>query len=90
MVARANQTELPFPYLKDDDGTLARAFGAVSTPHVFVFDGDRRLGYQGRIDEARISESVTKRDLDEAIGALVDGRRPPVEATDPFGCSIIW
>jgi thiol-disulfide isomerase/thioredoxin len=90
MVARASQARLPFPYLKDENGSLAQAFGAVSTPHAFVFDGDRRLRYRGRIDDARISESVTKRDLDEAIGALVDGRRPPVEATDPFGCSIIW
>jgi peroxiredoxin len=90
MVARAREGELPFPYLKDEDGSLARAFGAVSTPHAFVFDGDRRLRYRGRIDDARIPESVTKRDLDDAVGALVEGRRPPVEATDPFGCSIIW
>jgi peroxiredoxin len=90
MVSRAEEAGLPFSYLKDEDGSLARAFGAVSTPHAFVFDGDRRLRYQGRIDDARIPESVTKRDLDEAIRALLDGRRPPVEATDPFGCSIIW
>ena len=90
MVARAEEAGLPFPYLKDEEGSLARAFGAVSTPHAFVFDGDRRLRYRGRIDDARIAESVTKRDLDEAVGAVVDGRRPAVEATDPFGCSIIW
>lgn len=90
MVSRAGQAALPFPYLKDEDGSLARAFGAVSTPHAFVFDGDRRLRYRGRIDDARIPESVTTRDLDQAVGALIQGRRPPVEATDPFGCSIIW
>lgn len=90
MVARADEAGLPFPYLKDEDGSLARAFGAVSTPHAFVFDGDRRLRYQGRIDDARMAESVTKRDLDEAVGAVLDGRSPAVEATDPFGCSIIW
>ena len=90
MVARAREGGLPFPYLKDEDGSLARAFGAVSTPHAFVFDGARRLRYRGRIDDARIPESVTKHDLDEAVGALLEGRPPPVEATDPFGCSIIW
>lgn len=90
MVARASEEGLPFPYLKDEDGSLARALGAVSTPHAFVFDRDRRLRYRGRIDDARIPESVTKHDLDEAVGALLEGRRPPVEATDPFGCSIIW
>jgi peroxiredoxin len=90
MVARNGESRLPFPYLKDEDGSLARAFGAISTPHAFVFDGDRRLRYRGRIDDARIPESVTKRDLDEALSAVLEGRTPPVEATDPFGCSIIW
>jgi thiol-disulfide isomerase/thioredoxin len=90
MVARAGEASLPFPYLKDEEGYLARAFGAISTPHAFVFDADRRLRYRGRIDDARIPESVTKRELDEALGAVLDGRTPPVETTDPFGCSIIW
>jgi thiol-disulfide isomerase/thioredoxin len=90
MVARAGEMGLPFPYLKDEAGSLARAFGAVSTPHAFVFGVERQLRYRGRIDDARIAGSVTKRDLDEAIGALLEGRQPPVEATDPFGCSIIW
>jgi thiol-disulfide isomerase/thioredoxin len=90
MVARAGEAGLPFPYLKDEDGSLARAFGAVSTPHAFVFDEDRRLRYRGRIDDARIPESVTKRDLHEAVGALLEGRPPPVETTDPFGCTIVW
>jgi thiol-disulfide isomerase/thioredoxin len=90
MVARARDGELPFPYLKDVDGSLARAFGAVSTPHAFVFDRVRRLRYRGRIDDARIPESVTRHDLDEAVGALLEGRPPPVTETDPFGCSIIW
>lgn len=90
MVARADAAGLPFPYLKDEEGALARALGAVATPHAFVFDADRRLRYRGRIDDARMPESVTTRDLDEAVGAVLAGRRPPVEATEPFGCSIIW
>jgi peroxiredoxin len=90
MVERAYVSGLPFPYLKDEDGSLARALGAVSTPHAFVFDADRRLRYRGRIDDARIAESVTTRDLERAVEALLTGRRPPVEATEPFGCSIIW
>lgn len=90
MVSRASEAGLPFPYLKDEDGALARAFGAISTPHAFVFDGMRRLRYRGRIDDARNPESVKHRDLEEAVGALLDGRTPNVEVTDAFGCSIIW
>ena len=90
MVSRAGEAGLPFPYLKDEDGALARAFGAISTPHAFVFDGQRRLRYRGRIDDARNPESVKRRDLEEAVGALLDGRPPNVEVTDAFGCSIIW
>ena len=90
MVARTREAGLPFPYLKDEDGSLARALGAATTPHAFVFDKDRRLRYRGRIDDARIAESVTKRDLDEAVGALLEGRPPPIETTEPFGCTIVW
>lgn len=90
MVSRADEAGLPFPYLKDEDGAMARAFGAISTPHAFVFDGQRRLRYRGRIDDARNPESVKHRDLEEAVGALLDGRTPAVEVTDAFGCSIVW
>lgn len=90
MEARWREAGLSFPYLKDGDGSLARAFGAVATPHAFVFDEDRVLRYRGRIDDARIPGSVTRRDLDDVLRALVEGRRPAVEATEPFGCSIIW
>ncbi len=90
MVARWQEARVSFPYLKDEDGSLARSYGAIATPHAFVFDGKRRLRYRGRIDDARISESVKTRDLDDALRALVEGRPPAVEVTEPFGCSIIW
>jgi thiol-disulfide isomerase/thioredoxin len=90
MVRRAAEAGLPFPYLKDEEGSLARGLGAISTPHAFVFDGERRLRYRGRIDDARIPESVTRRDLDEALRALVDRGDPLVTTTEPFGCSIVW
>lgn len=90
MVHSAGEEGLPFPYLKDEDGSLARALGAISTPHAFALDAERQLAYRGRIDDARIPQSVKKHDLDEALSALLEGRTPPVETTDPFGCSIIW
>jgi peroxiredoxin len=90
MVLRATEKGFPFPYLKDEDGSLARAYGAISTPHVFVFDQDRRLRYQGRIADSRIPEKVTSQDLEHALGDLLAGRPPRVTVTVPFGCSIVW
>jgi thiol-disulfide isomerase/thioredoxin len=90
MVKRARASGFPFPYLKDENGSLARSLGAVATPHAFVFDAGRRLRYRGRIDDARIAESVTTRELEDALGAVLAGRRPPVDLTEPFGCSIVW
>jgi peroxiredoxin len=90
MVRRAVEKGFPFPYLKDEDGSVARAYGAISTPHVFVFDQDRRLRYQGRIADSRIPEKVTSPDLEHALRDLLAGRPPRVPVTVPFGCSIVW
>ena len=90
MVARAEKRRLAFPYLKDDGGKAARAFGAVCTPHAFVLDEQRTLRYQGRIDDARNAEQVASPDLDNAVADLLAGRSPSTPVTDPFGCAIVW
>jgi peroxiredoxin len=90
MVERAQRSALPFPYLKDENGSLARACGAICTPHAFVFDADRRLRYRGRIDDSRTGQSVTSEDLEEAIAALLRGEPVRVPETSPFGCAIVW
>ena len=90
MVRRAGEQRFRFLYLKDDDGGVARAYGAISTPHAFVFDQDRRLRYQGRIADSRLPEKVTSPDLENALGDLRAGRQPRVPVTVPFGCSIVW
>ena len=90
MVERAQRSELPFPYLKDPDGSLARACGAICTPHAFVFDDERRLRYRGRIDDSRTGQRVTSEDLAGAVVDLVDGRAVRVPETAPFGCAIVW
>jgi peroxiredoxin len=90
MVKRAEARALPFPYLKDEDGSAASAYGAICTPHAFVFDEGRRLRYQGRVDDARDATKVTSRDLENAIADLLAGRAPAVPVTAPFGCSIVW
>ena len=63
-----------FPYLHDEAQDVARAFGAVCTPDIFVYDRDRRLAYRGRIDDSWKDESkVKRRELAEALDALVAG-----------------
>jgi len=80
-----------FPYLYDEGQDAARAFGAVCTPDIFVFDGDRRLAYRGRIDDSwKDPGKVTRRELAEALDALLAGRAPSAEQKPSLGCSIKW
>ena len=90
MVERARRSGLPFVYLKDHDGRLARACGAICTPHAFAFDSERRLRYRGRIDDSRTGRTVTTNDLGDAIGDVLDGRPVRVPESAPFGCAIVW
>ena len=90
MRRRAVDRPWPFPYLKDVDGALARQCGAVCTPHAFVFDGERRVRYRGRIDDSRTGRRVIRRDLEAAIDALLRDRPVPTAETEPFGCAIVW
>jgi peroxiredoxin len=80
-----------FPYLHDERQTVARAFGAVCTPDIFVFDADRRLAYRGRIDDSWKDEGkVTTRELADALEALLAGKRPSATQRPSMGCSIKW
>jgi peroxiredoxin len=80
-----------FPYLHDEAQEVARAFAAVCTPDIFVYDGARKLGYRGRIDDSWKDESkVTRHELADALEALVSGRAPSVEQRPSMGCSIKW
>jgi thiol-disulfide isomerase/thioredoxin len=90
MISRSTARSFNFPYLKDDDGSVARRFGAVCTPHAFVLDADRRIVYQGRIDDSRMGNTITSRDLENAVDDLLAGRPVAVTETEPFGCSIVW
>jgi peroxiredoxin len=92
MKIRAEDQKFNFPYLYDgDEQKVSKAYGPVSTPHVFIFDQDRRLRYVGRIDDnERDPEKVTSHDARNAIEALLAGRSVPVEKTKTFGCSIKW
>jgi len=80
-----------FPYLHDEAQDVARAFGAVCTPDIFVYGPDRRLAYRGRIDDSWKDESkVTRRDLADALEAVLAGRPPPSPQRPSMGCSIKW
>ena len=87
---RAKQRGFTFPYLYDGENqTVSRAFGVLATPHVFIFDHDRKLRYQGRIDDAEVKE-VKSHDARNAIDALLAGKPVPAEKTNVFGCSTKW
>lgn len=90
MVERAARFPVPFPYVKDDGGSMARSCGAVCTPHAFAFDHERRLRYRGRIDDSRTGRRVTSPDLEHAVSDMLEGRPVGVDETGPFGCAIVW
>ena len=90
MVKRAKDKGFNFPYLRDDTQDIARKYGAICTPHIFAFDHKRTLQYKGRIDDNRYPAQVTTHDLRNALDAILAGRKPPVQETRPFGCSIKW
>jgi len=80
-----------FPYLVDDTQDVARAFDAVCTPDIFVYDGTLALAYHGRIDDSwKDPAQVTRRDLAGALDALLAGEQPSREQHHSMGCSIKW
>jgi peroxiredoxin len=91
MKLRAKERGFAFPYLYDgDDQAVAKAYGPVSTPHVFVFDAERKLKYEGRVDDFEKIGKVTVSDARNALDAVLSGKPVPVERTKTFGCSIKW
>jgi thiol-disulfide isomerase/thioredoxin len=90
MKRRARLRGFKFPYLYDGETQdISRAYGVLATPHVFVFDAERKLRYNGRIDNSDVGE-VTSHDARNAIEALLAGKAVPVETTRVFGCSTKW
>ncbi len=90
MKQHASEKGFPFPYLHDEDQSVARMYGPERTPEVFLFDADRRLVYHGAIDDSRDEDVVSENYLRDAIDAVLDGRDPEQSDTPPVGCSIKW
>jgi peroxiredoxin len=91
LLARWRELGYGFPYLIDATQQVARAFDAVCTPDLYVYDDQRRLAYHGRLDDSwKDVAAVTRRELAEAVDALLAGRRPEGPQVPSMGCSIKW
>ncbi len=91
MKVRREEKGFPFPYCFDESQEVAKSYGALCTPHCFVFDRERTLKYKGRVDDNwREPDQVTEHNLRDAIAALVKGEEPPVHEMNAIGCSIKW
>ncbi|MCX8194931.1 MAG: thioredoxin family protein [Candidatus Micrarchaeota archaeon] len=80
-----------FDYLYDETQEVAKKYGAVCTPDPFLFDSEFRLAYHGRLDDALSPEKKpSKFIMEEAIDAVLAGRKPPYQFLHSQGCSIKW
>ena len=91
MKVRAEYRHFNFPYLYDGETqAVSRAYGPKATPHVFIFDKDRKLRYEGRVDNSQRESLVKTQDARRALDALLSGQPVPVPHTGVFGCSTKW
>jgi peroxiredoxin len=91
MKIRVQYKHLTYPYLYDGDTQkVTRAYGPQATPHVFIFDQQRHLRYEGRIDNSYRTELVKTQDARNAIDALLAHKEVAVKHTGVFGCSTKW
>jgi peroxiredoxin len=84
----AKEHKFGFPVVKDPNNVIADAYGAMVTPEIFVVDKNLRLLYHGRIDDSRKEEEVAKKDLADALTALLAGKEAPKDQQKAFGCTI--
>jgi len=90
MRRRVSSEDWPMPYLHDATQEVARAYGARTTPDVFVLDAQRRLQYRGAPDADYDDPSQNGQWLREALDAVLAGTQPAQPETEPVGCSIKW
>jgi peroxiredoxin len=91
MVQRMEEQLFPWTYLRDLDQSAAKAYGALRTPHFYVFDGERKLVYSGRgLDNPREADKATVNDLDRALSEILAGKPLSVPLTNPIGCNVKW
>jgi len=91
MVSRMEEHRFPWLYLHDESQEIALAYGALRTPHFFVFDRERKLVYTGRgVDQPRDPSRITVHDLERALDELISGKPVSVAVTNPIGCNVKW
>jgi peroxiredoxin len=91
MVTRMQEHNFPWIYLRDESQEVAMAYGALRTPHFYVFDEDRKLVYTGRgVDSPRDASRIAVRDLDRTLEELTSGEQVSVPVTNPIGCNVKW
>ena len=91
MVKRMDDLKFPWLYLYDETQKVAKDYGALKTPHFFVFDNERKLVYTGRgVDSPKDSSNIKVNDLERVLEELVDNQKISVPVTNPIGCNIKW
>ena len=91
MVERMKENKFPWIYLRDKTQEVALAYGALRTPHFYVFDNKRKLIYTGRgVDNPRETAKMTINDLDRALEDHLSNKPISVPMTNPIGCNVKW
>ena len=91
MVTRMEEEQFPWLYLHDESQEIALAYGALRTPHFYVFDQARKLVYTGRgVDNPRETEKMTVNDLENALEEHLAGKTISTPLTNPIGCNVKW
>ena len=91
MVERMTEQHFPWIYARDKSQQVARDYGALRTPHFYVFDSDRKLVYTGRgVDNPRDTSKMTVNDLSHALREHLSGQPISTPLTNPIGCNVKW
>jgi peroxiredoxin len=91
MVERMNEYKFPWLYLYDESQDVAMAYGALRTPHFYVFNKERELVYTGRaVDSPRDASRVTTYELNNVLDEITSGKEVTVKQTNPIGCNVKW
>jgi peroxiredoxin len=91
MVERMEEKKFPWLYLYDEAQEIASKYGALKTPHFYVFNKDRELLYTGRgVDSPRDTSRMTVNDLDRALVEVTQNKKVSISKTNPIGCNIKW